>query len=268
MKSLEELKSGDHSFSIGNAISDGWNLVSRHLGMYILGGIVAVVIGAFIGFIPFVGSLANNLIISPCFMASAIFITWHVSRNEPWQDFGEVFKGFSYLAQIMVCSLIETAVIVLFMALFFFKLLPDIFELITLSQGQGAYQNREEIQELVKSMLLDPVNVLMFLGFFVIALVISVMWAFKIHFVVVYRMEGWPAMEMSRKVTMKNFFPLVGLFIVLGVILIISAIPCGIGLLFSLPLMIGSIYSAFAQITHCDREEEVELDFNPGGNVA
>ena len=267
MKSLEELKSGNGTFSIGQSISEGWALISRHLGMYILGGIIAVLIGGVVGFIPFVGSMANNLIISPCFMASAIFITWHVSRGEPWQDFGEVFKGFSFLAQIMVCSLIETAVIVVLMVLFFFKLLPDLIELVTLSQGQGVYQNKAEIEELVKSMLLDPTNILMFLGFFILALVISVMWAFKVHFVVIYKMEGWPAMEMSRKITMKNFFQLVGLFLLLGIILVISAIPCGIGLLFSLPLMIGSIYSAFAQITHCDREDEVELDFK-GPDIA
>lgn len=267
MKSLEELRSTDTGFSIGEAISDGWKLVSRHIGLYILGGIVAVLIGGVVGFIPFIGSLANNLIISPCFMASAIFITWHVSKGQPWQDFGEVFKGFSYMAPLMVCSLIETAVIVVFMLLLFFKLLPDIIELITLSQGQGAYQNSEQIQELVKSMFLNPTNVLLFFAFIVLALIISVMWAFKNHFVVIYNMDGWPAMEMSRKVSMRNFFPLVGLFIVLGIIIMISAIPCGIGLLFSLPLMIGSIYSAFAQITHCDQEEEVPLDFQGGKTV-
>jgi hypothetical protein len=36
-------------------------------------------------------------------------------------------------------------------------------------------------------------------------------------------------------------FPLIGLFILLGIIIAISAIPCGIGLLFSLPLSIGAV---------------------------
>jgi len=40
----------------------------------------------------------------------------------------------------------------------------------------------------------------------------------------------------------------------------ISALPCGIGLLFTMPWFIGSIYSAFAQITHCDRVDELNED--------
>ena len=67
MKSIEELQSGNSTFSISDALSEGWALISKHLGYYILGGILAVFIGMAAGIIPFVGSLANNLILSPDF---------------------------------------------------------------------------------------------------------------------------------------------------------------------------------------------------------
>ena len=89
----------------------------------------------------------------------------------------------------------------------------------------------------------------------------GMIWAFRLHFIVIYRLDAWEAMEMSRKVATKNLVSLIGLFFLLGIIIIISALPCGIGLLFSMPLMIGALYSAFAQITGCDREDDVELDF-------
>ncbi len=267
MKSIEEIKSGNVQFSVGQAISDGWALISKHLGLYILGGIVAVLIGGLAGFIPFIGGLANNLIISPCFMASAIFITWRVSKGIPWQDFGDIFKGFNYLAQIMVSSLIELAVIVFLIIVFFFNLLPDIIELIRLSQGQGVYENQKEIEVLARSMFLNPTTILLFFAFLIIGMLVAVIWAFKIHFIVIYKMEGWPAMEMSRRISTKNLLPMIGLFILLGIIVIISIIPCGIGLLFSLPLAIGSIYSAFAQITQCNQPDEIILDYQGQGNV-
>jgi uncharacterized membrane protein len=78
---------------------------------------------------------------------------------------------------------------------------------------------------------------------------------FKNHFIVIYNLKGWEAMEMSRKITTHNILPLVGLFFMLSIIIIISALPCGIGLLFSLPLSITAVYSAFAQITECDVTE-------------
>ena len=73
-------------------------------------------------------------------------------------------------------------------------------------------------------------------------------------------MDAWPAMEMSRRIARHNLLPLLGFFLLMGIIIMISAIPCGIGLLFSLPLMIGATYSAFAQITHCDQADEINKD--------
>ncbi len=260
MKSIEELQTDKSTFSIGEAISDGWNLVSKHLGYYIAAGILAVLIGGAVGLIPYVGDLANNLIISPCFMASAIFITWHISKGITWTDFGEMFKGFNYLPRIMVSSLIQTAVVVFLLVVFFFNFLPQIFDLITLSQGNGFYDNQVELKA-IASQFLTAKTIILFIIFMLALLLVSVIWAFKTHFIVIYNMEAWPAMELSRKICTRNLFQLIGLFVLLGLIVLISLIPCGIGLLFSLPLAIGAGYSAFAQITHCNQTDEIEFDF-------
>jgi uncharacterized membrane protein len=114
-------------------------------------------------------------------------------------------------------------------------------------------KTREEITALVQDILLDPKNILLFFVFILAMLFVSAVWAFKIHFIVVYKMDAWPAMELSRRVTTPNLLRLVGLFILIGLIVIVSALPCGIGLLFSLPLSFGAIYSAFAQITGSDQ---------------
>ncbi len=260
MKTIAELQNDRQTFSVGDAISNGWALVSKHLGYYILGGILVIVIGSVAGWIPFVGSLANNLIISPCFMASAVFITWRISRGIGWTDFGDLFKGFNYLVQIMVSTLIQTVVFAMLVVLFLFNLLPQLFDLFTLSQGQGMYNNQEEILAMIRGFFTTK-TIIMFLLLMVALLLVSVVWAFRTHFIVIYKMEAWPAMELSRKIAMNNLLPLIGLFLLLFLIIAISAVPCGIGLLFSLPLSIGALYDAFAQITLCDQSDEVELDF-------
>ena len=265
MKSIAELQTDRSTFSISDALSDGWKLVSTNLGYYILGGIIAVVCGFAVGIIPFVGGLANNLIISPCFMASAIFITWHVSRGVPWTDFAEVFKGFNFLSRIMVSSLIQGAVIVFLLVVFLFNFIPQLFELMSLSQSTDLYGNEEEIKAIF-SVFFTGKALFLFLGFMICTLLVSVIWAFKTHFIVIYNMEAWPAMELSRKICTRNLFPMIGLFILLGIIVVISIIPCGIGLLFSLPLSIGALYSAFAQITRSHEEDEINLDVT-GGNA-
>lgn len=256
MKTLEELKTDKSVFSIGQAFSDGWAFVSKHLGYYILGGIIAVVISAGVGIIPIVGSVVNNLILSPCLMAGAVYVTWNISKGKGWADFGDMFKGFNYLQPVAISTLIQGTVSLVLMILVFYNFLPELMNLFKITQGADAFTRQDEIKDAFLQ-LLNGKFIVSLVILMVALLFISALWAFKTHFIVIYKMQAWPAMEMSRRIARHNLLPLVGFFLLMGIIIIISAIPCGIGLLFSLPLMIGSIYSAFAQITHCDRADEI-----------
>lgn len=260
MKSITELEHEKGTFSIGQAIGDGWNLVSKHLGYYIGAGILAVLIGMGVGMVPFLGSLANNLVVSPCLMAGAIFITWQISKGHAWTDFGAMFKGFNYLMPVLVSTLIQGMISAAIALLCFFSFLPELIRLFELSQGSGAYNNQQEIAALAKEMFFGGKALLLLLLFIIAMLLVNATWAFKTHFIVVYNMQAWPAMELSRKVCTHNIIPMVGLLVVLGLIILVSAIPCGIGLLFSLPLSIGAMYSAFAQITGSDQPDEINSE--------
>ena len=263
MKTLEELKTDRSVFSIGLALSEGWNYVSKYMGYYILGGIVAIIITIITSIIPFVGGIVNNLIISPCMMAGAVYVTWRISLGKGWANLGDIFKGFDYLKPLAVSTLIQGTAMLILTVLIFYNFLPELTHLFKISQGANAFTNQEQIKEaffqLVTGKFLVSAAIL-----WVAFLFISALWAFKTHFIVVYKMEAWPAMEMSRRIARHNLFQLIGLFVLMGIIIVISALPCGIGLLFSLPLMIGATYSAFAQITQCDESgaiNEETFDF-------
>ncbi|MBL7701244.1 MAG: hypothetical protein JNM14_03255 [Ferruginibacter sp.] len=259
MKSLEALKTDRTVFSIGQALGDGWNLVSKFLGFYILGGVIAVVIAFGVGIIPFAGSLANNLLISPCLMGGAIYVTWQISKGNGWADFADMFKGFKYLQPIFISTLIQTAVTTLLSVVIFYNFLPQFIELYEKSQGVDAFTRQEQLgREFLRLFTGDFMISLAIL--MVVLLFISALWAFKTHFIIIYNMQAWPAMEMSRRIARHNLWQLIGFFIVMGFIIIISAIPCGIGLLFTMPWLIGSTYSAFAQITNCDQPDEVNAE--------
>jgi hypothetical protein len=254
MKSLDELKTNRSSFSVSQAISDGWALVNKHLGYYILGGVLATLIGMSVSFIPYVGSIANSLIIGPCFMAGAVYITWQISKGMVWTDIGDIFKGFTYSKPVMVTSLIKALVSAALIFLFLFSYLPLMIQLFELSQDADLGTKNKEIEAIVMQFFTSR-GLLLFALLMFSLLFVNAIWAFTDHFIVIYNLQGWQAMEMSRKVTSQHLLPVIGLFILLGIIIFISAIPCGIGLLFSLPLSIGAVYSAFAQITDCDKKE-------------
>ena len=259
MKTLEELQTDKTVFSIGQALSDGWSLVSKNLGYYILGGVIAVVIGGAVGIIPIVGSVVNNLILSPCLMAGAVYVTWNISKGKGWTDFGDMFKGFNFLQPIAISTLIQGAATLLLTCLVFFNYFDELINLFKMTQGTDAFSRQDEIGRAFLQ-LFDSKFIVSLLILMVALLFIFALWAFKSHFIVIYKMQAWPAMEMSRKIARHNLFQLIGFFFLMGIIILISAIPCGIGLLFSLPLFIGATYSAFAQITHCDQDNEISAD--------
>lgn len=259
MKTIEQLKTDRTTFSIGKAFSDGWAMVSKHLGYYILGGVITLVISFASSLIPYAGEFANSIILGPCLMAGAIFVTWNISKGLGWADLGDMFKGFKFLQPLAIATLIQSFAYVVIFGLVMLNYIDELMRLFELSRDSYPFQNQEEIKALLISML-DGRFILMLLMAFIACLFIAVIWAFRSHFIVIYNLQAWPAMDMSRRIASHNFFQLTGLFILMGIIVVISALPCGIGLLFSLPLTIGTTYSAFAQITHCDDPEEINSE--------
>ncbi len=259
MKTIEQIETDKTSFSIGLALSDGWKLVSKNLLFYILGLLVSCVILGGSYLIPILGSFASSLILMPCLIAGGIYVTWQISNGKAWTDFGDMFKGFGFLTPLMVSSLIQMLVSLAIMVILFISYIPELLQLFKLSSGGGTFSNKDEIKDLVFSML-NAKTVILFLVAFLGSLFISIIWAFKSYFIVIYKLQAWPAMEASRKLAMKNFFELLGLFIILGLIFIVSALPCLIGLIFTLPWIVGVIYSAFAQLTDCNNAYDLKKE--------
>jgi uncharacterized membrane protein len=248
MRNIEQLEQDGGSFSIETALSQGWKLVSNQLLYYILGGILMIIISVGAGIIPIAGSIANGLIISPCLGAGAVYVTWQIAQGKRWDDFGDMFKGFQFLTPLMVSSLIKIIIMIGVVLVFLFSFIPDFIELYKISTTIRGRYREDQMLEILTG-LINAKSILFFMLAILLICFLGLIWSFTTHFIVIYRMTGWKAMELSRKIVMRNFISLLGLYIILGISLMISAVPCGLGLLFTLPWMIGTIYSAFAQIT-------------------
>ena len=250
MKPIEEVISDNSQIAVMDAIKTGWQIVSKSMGMYIAALIVFIAISVVSSFIPLIGSLANSLVISPALMAGFILVSWQIHKGEGWNEFGKWFKGFDYIKELIIQAAIYMGVVLVICAILLMKFLPTIMELVKLSGGSGAMTNQEEIKDLMMSMLSGG-NILMFLLAGLIIALISLIWVFRMHFVVIYNMQAWPSMEASRKMVQKNFLQLIAFFILILIINAAGAMACGLGLLVTIPLTYASLYAAFAQLTDC-----------------
>ncbi|MGE8295542.1 MAG: hypothetical protein ACN6PH_08355 [Pseudomonas sp.] len=82
---------------------------------------------------------------------------------------------------------------------------------------------------------------LIYLGMFLLlipGIYLGVAYLLAIPLVVERGLSPWQALEASRKAITQHWFKVFGLFIVLGLIIMVSAIPLGIGLVWTIPLMV------------------------------
>ena len=71
---------------------------------------------------------------------------------------------------------------------------------------------------------------------------VSVAYAFTVPLIVDKKMEVWEAMEHSRQTVTKHWFKVAGLMGLLSIAIFISAIPLGVGLVWTVPLMFVTLY--------------------------
>ncbi|MFO7878407.1 MAG: hypothetical protein ACQES0_03845 [Bacteroidota bacterium] len=77
---------------------------------------------------------------------------------------------------------------------------------------------------------------------------LAVAYTFTVPFIVFLKYDFWDAMEASRKLITKNFWPFLGFLVIILLINFVGALILGIGLLFTLPATYCMIYAAFEDI--------------------
>jgi uncharacterized membrane protein len=106
-----------------------------------------------------------------------------------------------------------------------------------------------------------------FMLFILPGIYLAVAYSFVLPLLVDKKLGVWEAMELSRKTITKQWFSFFGLGIVAAIFVLVSAIPLGIGLIWSLP----TVYIAYGLLYHRlfddvdevnEIEEEVEVTTN------
>jgi predicted Ser/Thr protein kinase len=91
-------------------------------------------------------------------------------------------------------------------------------------------------------------TVLGFLCLILPGIYLSVAWMFAFLLVVDQGMKFWPAMELSRKVVTRHFWPFFGFWLVLLLMNLGGALLCGIGLFLTLPITFAATAYAYQDI--------------------
>lgn len=252
---LNEIRTRGYSFNLGDYLSKGFNVFGKQAGLYIgftvLFIIIAFVAGMIGNLIPVVGSLANQLYLIPCLTAGYYILSYKIIANKQPQAFGDMFTGFQKPVQLILWALINLifSIVVVLLMLLVTGTFSAVIEFFKTAMG-GGQPDPEDVLAMFRSMW--GAFALIYLVFIVAYTFLS----FTVHFIVICKMQVMDAIKASFLLASKNYFMIILMFIVLGIFMLIGALPCGLGLLVAIPVMYTTTTSAFCDIMQLDREEE------------
>ena len=192
-----------------------------------------------LAFVPFIGSLATNLLM-PVFMAGLI-LGCHAQAQGEQFTVNHLFAGFSknteQLIILGVINLLAIIVIIFIVAII----------IIVIAVGTGSLA---DIQSGNPEVIMNNIMLILLAVLIVLALYIPVLMAywFAPALVVLNDIAPMEALKLSFKACLVNILPFTLYGIVGLVLLIIAAIPMALGFLVLGPMITASIYISYREI--------------------
>ena len=188
-----------------------------------------------LGMIPILGGIAG-MCLSGVFYGGLYYYYLGKIRGEH-REVGDVFAGFSKaFVPLLLASLLTTGLTLAVMIPFFAPWGFYLFDFARNSGGGG-----------MPPMPGPFLIILSCVGFFIL-MYFSVSWAFTFALVIDRKLGPWTAMEVSRRVVTRQWFRVFFAMILGGIITMLGLIGLFIGILFTLPLMLGTILYAYEDL--------------------
>ncbi|MDG9930268.1 MULTISPECIES: hypothetical protein [unclassified Pseudomonas] len=218
---IAEALSRGYDFNIGDLISESWQRVK---------GTKGIIFGGFIVF--YVVMLIATTVLGFIFGALGIISETSVTSMMVGQIIVSILGSaltYPFLAGVNLVGIRRAADLPISF--------NDVFK------GLGLF-----VPLLITALLL---NVLIYAGMLLLiipGIYLSIAYILAIPLVIERGLSPWEALETSRKAITQHWFKVFGLFIVLGLIMLVSMIPLGIGLIWTLPLCIITIGALYRTI--------------------
>lgn len=231
----------DYKVDLGKYISEGFNIFQKEAGLFVGYAVVAVLL-LFVSAFTIVGAV---LVSFP--LLAGYSIAAHQIKNGQPVSFETFFKGFSHFSDLLTLTMLT-------LGIFMLAMLP------ILVGGLMIGFNFESGSSFSLG-IFSIFYLISIVGF----IVISVLYFFSMNIVLFSELRGWEAMEASRKMVAKNFWWILLMSILVGLISQVGSIACYIGMLVTYPIGYCISYAAFADIFKLNEsyssEDDIERHF-------
>jgi uncharacterized membrane protein len=211
-------------------IKAGWELVKPHYWLIVGMCLIGYVIGT---------AVPLGILMGP--MISGLYLTFFALRRREPIEFGTLFKGFEFFGPSVVATLlhaIPVAVILIPTYLLFYVS----FFVAVMAQGQNPNPNPLGILGVLFAFCL------FMLVIFVLLIIISIGFIFAYPLIVDHRLNGLDAVKLSFKAGMANFWRLLGMLLLTGLMASVGIAFCIFGVFLVVPISYGAIAADYEQV--------------------
>ena len=214
---------------------------------------MGILIGSFLLFmllimatasVPFIGSCVQITLQGP--LTGGFFILILNLVRTGAASIGDLFKGFESFGGLFLVTLAQTLIVTL-------VILPGVALMIggfvmEVDFGDLEGQNEEAVLKALGAGLLHPLTILGFLSMILLSIISYTLIFFPLPLLADRKLGFGEAFGLGFQVSKRNFFPIFKLIIIGSLVMAVSLIPCGLGLIFAGPWFYAVMAQAYEQM--------------------
>jgi uncharacterized membrane protein len=240
----EAILTGNRRLDVGLAFSQGSELFKAHMGILIGSFLLFMLLIMATASVPFVGSCVQITLQGP--LTGGFFILILNLVRARAASIGDLFKGFESFGGLFLVILAQTLIVTL-------VILPGVALMIggfvmEVDFRELDWQNEEAVLKALGAGLLHPLTILGFLSMILLSIISYTLIFFPLPLLADRKLGFGEAFGLGFQVSKRNFFPIFKLIIIGSLVMAVSLIPCGLGLIFAGPWFYAVMAQAYEQM--------------------
>ena len=240
----EAILTGNRRLDVGLAFSQGSELFKAHMGILIGSFLLFMLLIMATASVPFVGSCVQITLQGP--LTGGFFILILNLVRARAASIGDLFKGFESFGGLFLVTLAQALIVTL-------VILPGVALMIggfvmEVDFGDLEGQNEEAVLKALGAGLLHPLTILGFLSMILLSIISYTLIFFPLPLLADRKLGFGEAFGLGFQVSKRNFFPIFKLIIIGSLVMAVSLIPCGLGLIFAGPWFYAVMAQAYEQM--------------------
>jgi uncharacterized membrane protein len=209
-------------------IKAGWNLIRSQYWLFVGRSVVGILVGSVVPL---------GILMGP--MMCGIYLTlFQIRRGQP-VEFGTLFKGFDYFGDSLIATLLHLVPVLVIFIPSYIIFYIGLFLVMPHDGGEP---------ELGTMLGFFGLFAVFWIVMVVIMIVISVAFTFAYPLIVDRRLSGLNAVKLSIRAAMANFWRVLGLLLLNGLLGFAGVLLCYVGLFLVLPITFAAIATAYEQV--------------------